>query len=255
MPEVEQVEAAHAVSIKMPTFMETAADAWFSILEANFHIKKITVEQTKYFHLISVLPPDIVSKIPASRRTDQNYTNIKEDVIAIYERSKPELFSKLINKTTMSGRPSLYLQELSTIATKVGVGDDLVRHQFLQALPSTISPAVASQQDASLGQLGKLADELMPLCNATNTEKQVFQVTQVEKQKSYPNNQKLNNNGIPIGIRPFNDKQRPKICRGHLYYAEKSRTCKPWCKYPGNKSMLAMQPNSRSSSPNRSQGN
>lgn len=242
----------NVVGIKMPAFMETAAAAWFSILEANFHIKSITSEQTRFFHLIANLPPEVVSKIPVSLITKHNYTETKTAVLAIHERTKPELFSKLISKASMTGRPSYYMQELNSIADKVGVGEDLVRHQFIQALPPTISPVLATQKDLTLAQLGNLADELTPFFHQALQVKS--DASSTSKQSS-PTMQRRENSAIPIGLRPFNDKQKPKVCRGHIYYADKSRSCKPWCRYPNKAANCTMQPNSRPSSPAPASGN
>lgn len=38
----------------------------------------------------------------------------------------------------MTGRPSLFLEEVQRIAAKVGVSEDLVKHKFIQALPTSI---------------------------------------------------------------------------------------------------------------------
>lgn len=254
MAETDDLNVSNAVAVKMPQFLETAPAAWFSILEANFHIKKITIEETKFFHLIAALPPEIVAKIGA-KLEDKNCKSTKETVINIYERTKPELFSKLINETTMSGRPSHYLQELTSIANKVGVSEDLVRHQFINALPSSILPVVAAQKELTVQQLGTLADELTPFF----TKSSVLQVSdhnQSVRQKTRPsceiqaNARPLaSNTELPHGLKPFHERQRPKICRAHIYYAEFARTCKPWCKFPGNRKKCQMLPNSRSSSP------
>ena len=247
-------DVGNVVAVKMPQFLETAPASWFSILEANFHIKKISTEETKFFHLIAVLPPEIVSKL-GMKLEEKNDSATKETVINIYERTKPELFSKLINETTISGRPSHYLQELTSIASKVGVGEDLVRHQFINALPSAISPVVAAQKDLTVQQLGTLADELTPFF----TNNQVLQVSEnqrsIRPKTHHPHKNKQSgksqhlNTDIPHGLKPFHERQRPKICRAHHYYAEFARSCKPWCKFPGNKRKCQVLPNSRSSSP------
>ena len=125
------------------------------------------------------MPPDIVAKLSPSILTAQKYDELKEAVQSSYEKTKPELFSKLISETKMTGRPSAYLHELLAIANKVGVGDDLVRHRFKQSLLSTIAPVVAAQQELSLQQIGKLADELMPLVK-TNS----YSVNQVKENEN-----------------------------------------------------------------------
>ena len=239
----ESAASIGAVGIKMPAFIETAVEAWFSILEANFHVKKISNEEIKFFNLIASLPPDVVAKLSVTLIHNKKYEETKQALVTIHERTKPKLFSKLITKTTMSGRLSCYLQELSSIAAKVGVSDELVKHQFIQALPAAISPVVAAQKDLTLVQLGKLADELMPFCH------QALQVSSTSAQtREYKDTKKKGGNDIPTGLRPFSKDQLPKICRAHIYFGEKARNCKPWCKFP-NKSKCHMQPSSRSSSP------
>ena len=44
-----------------------------------------------------------------------------------------------MNETSLTGRPSMFLHELMSLANKVGVGEDLVRHRFIQALPAAIA--------------------------------------------------------------------------------------------------------------------
>ena len=242
MPDSEQAPIHH-VSMKTPAFMESAAAGWFSIMEAQFHLKGITVSETKYFHVIAALPAEIVAKLSATVLENRDYDALKTAVIDSYESTKPELFEKLISKTTMSGRPSVYLQELNATATKIGVGEDLIRHKFIQACPPAISPVLAAQRSLNLQQLGSLADELLPYFG-----EKVLHVQQTASQKSTYYEKNRNSSQIPTGLRPFSTDQRPKVCRAHLYFADKARTCKPWCKWP-NKRNCNMQPSSRSSSP------
>jgi len=249
----EQEETGFTVGVKMPQFMETAPAAWFSILEANFHIKKITTEETKFFHLIAALPPEVVQKLQ-KQLPDRNYTETKQVVVNIYEETKPEMFEKLIRQTTMSGRPSHFLQELCTLATKVGgVCDDLVRHKFINALPATVAPVVAAQRTLTLQQLGSLADELTPLFDKTNTVMKVSNSygmnSNDQTQRKYENRR---NSSCPTGVMPYHPDQRPKICRAHIYYGNKARTCKPWCRFPGDRNKFKFLPNSRQTSPARS---
>lgn len=241
---------ADAVSIKVPIFSETATAGWFSILESQFHLRSISVDETKFYHVISALPAELISKLPSALMTNKSYNDLKNAVISIHEKTKPELFARLINDTKMTGRPSYYLQELTATANKIGIKEeDLIKHRFIKALPDTISPVIAAQKSLTLEQMGTLADELMPLLQKEN-----FAVSQNTKTDlTYhqpPNTPKPNYSNQPIGLRPFSKDQRPRVCRGHLYFAEKSRTCKPWCRWP-NKQHCTMQPNSRAPSPSR----
>ena len=52
------------INIKTPEFMETTVNGWFSILEAQFHLRNITASTTKFYTVISSLPTEVVAKIP-----------------------------------------------------------------------------------------------------------------------------------------------------------------------------------------------
>ena len=97
-----------------------------------------------------------------------------------------------------------------SIAKRIGIGEEIVIHKFLQALPTTISPVSASQKELSPTQLGKLADELMPLLNNINATAFTAQHRTQKTEKS------KDNIILPTGIKPFFPEQKAKICRAHL---------------------------------------
>ena len=244
-------ELTQQVNIKAPEFMETAVNGWFTILEAQFHLRNVTASKTKLYAVISSLPAEEVGKIPNTTLASQDYEEIKQTPIEAHERTKPELLEKLMSATTITGRPSAYLHEMLSVAKRIGISDDIVRHKFLQALHSSISPVVASQKDVTHTQLGRLADELMPLLN--NDKAFV-----VQRPVSTKNNSQTNYTGkynhdtsVPIGVRPYRSNQRTRICRAHIYYANEARTCKPWCKWP-KKNGVQVLLSSRPASPTES---
>ena len=262
MSDEESTKNVHSVSIKAPAFMEESVNGWFAIMEAQFHLKNLTVSTTKFYTVLAALPPDVVSKLPVKVLEDKDYKELKSAIVSIYEKTKPELLDKLMKICTLSGRPSVYLQELSTIANSINVGDDIVRHKFISALPTSIAPVIASQRELNLNQLGRLADELMPLLNQHSVmavEKQdEFERSRPPRRNNYDNfssHPSSSNNhssqvssSIPIGLRPFSSNQKPKVCRTHLYFGSNARYCKPWCKWP-NKQGIQMHPSSRPGSP------
>lgn len=234
-------DAAQYVSIKAPQFMEASAAGFFAILEAQFHLSGITSSETMYFHSMAALPPETVMKIPSSVLAAHDFPSLKESVLALYEESKPELFDKLLSSTRLVGRPSTFLADISRIASQVGVGEDLVRHRFVQALPSTIAVVVAAQQDLTLAQIGKLADELMPLASRCLA-------AQAAQSTSEPSVAASSSQRGSPGVHPFHPDQKPKVCRAHIFYGAKARNCRPWCQWP-DKGHVEIRPSSRASSP------
>jgi hypothetical protein len=244
------------VSIKPPQFLETSASSWFKIMEAQFVIGKVTLTQTQFFHCLGALPSHVVDKLSNDILESHNYSTLKEAVVSFYERSKPEIFENLISNTTMTGKPSIFLNEILKAAGKVGVGDDLIKHKFIQSLPPNIAPIVAAQQDTPLKQLGTLADSLMHLVsNQKSTYTPAYNISNRPSRSptrtprpSFKTSQPIPAD-IPTGLRPFSETQRPKVCRGHIYFGEKAKSCKPWCRWPNKGPNVRMLPNSRPSSP------
>ena len=235
----------------MPEFSESFTAGWFDIADAQFCLRNITRSETKYFHALCGLPPDLISRLPSEIRTSHDYDALKLHLIATFEKSKPELFAKMLEKTKLTGKPSLFLQEIMTAANKVGLGEDFVRHQFLESLPPEFAAVLAVQAELTITQLGKMADNIAPYIKP----KQVNQLNaKYSKQASFKSSDSDNNDdksNIPVGLRPFHAKQRPQICRAHIYYADAARYCKPWWKHPKEGSVKIL-PNSRPNSPNNS---
>ena len=271
----EEVASAHHVAVKPPPFMETAVPGWFAIMEAQFQLAKIANDETKFYHTLAALPPTTISKLDPATLNEHKFEKLKTAVKELYEKSKSELFDELISKVQLTGRPSHFVMELQELAGKVGVGDDLVRHKLFQSLPPAVGAVLAAQHGRTLHQLGKLADELMPLlqtsCLATPAQAllpQPFQPQQrrFESSEAYHQQQdrgatsrpvpqqSMGGRALPLGLKPFYKDQRPQICRAHLYFGAEARTCKPWCRWP-QKRHVTMQPSSRRASPERSQEN
>ena len=247
------------MSIKIPIFSTAHCAGWFRIVRAQFQLAKVTQSKTKFYQCLGALNPDIVGHLPTEVLDSEDYIVLKEKILKNYEQSKGDVFDQLMAKTQLIGKPSQIMNQLQRLASRVGVGDDLVRHRFLQAMSDAIKPVLVAQQSLSLEQLANLADEL----STFTTQSSINSVNFRNENSSSKNNYNFSNNNrsnslqrdhVPLGVRPFYIDQKPKVCRGHLFYGEKSRTCKVWCKWPAkDKNKLKIEatsrPSSRSSSP------
>ena len=226
------------MAIRPPPFMETAVSGWFAILDAQFHLANISSNDTKFFHVLSSLPADVVARVDPSVIAAHDFSSLKSAVVEMFERTKPELFEKLISKTVMTGRPSEFLSELRELASKVGVGDELIRHKFIQSLPAAMATVLAAQRDLTLVQMGKLADELVPLVNSpavVAAHSVSFRRTPRETSPARRSNSPAPGVRSQLETEPFHEGQLPKVCRAHLYYGPAARSCRSWCAWP-NKS-------------------
>ena len=58
MPGGDKPDQQNAVSLKLPTFWASQPQVWFEQAEAQFHIRQITADDTKYYYVISALDQD-----------------------------------------------------------------------------------------------------------------------------------------------------------------------------------------------------
>lgn len=253
----DQVETK--MSARPPPFMETAVSGWFAILDAQFHLANISCGTTKFFHVLASLPADVVARVDPSVIAGQDFSSLKNAVVAMFEKTKPELFEKLISKNVMTGRPSEFLGELRDVASKVGVGDDLVRHKFIQSLPPAMSTVLAAQRDLTIAQMGKLADELVPLVQ----KQTIVAAHPVEESRSSSRPpargaspaargqrpRSADRRGAGRDLEPFHDGQPPKVCRAHIFYGPDARSCRPWCMWPEKNNRSRKTFRSRDSTP------
>lgn len=68
----------------------------------------------------------------------KDYEKLKAVVISSHEKPKSEMLDKLIPSSKMTGRPSSYLNELISLTSRIGVGEEIFRSKFIQALPPSI---------------------------------------------------------------------------------------------------------------------
>ena len=68
MPDPDQQQpppptVVHSVSVKLPEFWPDYPLIWFSQVEAQFALKKITVSLTKFHYIVSALPQKVASGV------------------------------------------------------------------------------------------------------------------------------------------------------------------------------------------------
>lgn len=64
MEDITEESYIQQVNIRVPEYMKTVVNGWFSIIEAQFHLHHITVSTTKFFTVISFLSAKMVAKVP-----------------------------------------------------------------------------------------------------------------------------------------------------------------------------------------------
>ena len=55
--------AVDAVSLKLPTFWASQSEVWFAQAEAQFRLRKIEADETKYYYVIAAFDQETASRL------------------------------------------------------------------------------------------------------------------------------------------------------------------------------------------------
>ena len=146
----------NAVSLKLPAFWEAQPAVWFLQAEAQFHIRKITEDTTKYYYVVSSLDQhtssrilDILQNPPASDK----YASLKSRLLDTFGISRRDRASRLLHPHDIGDRkPSEIMDEMLSL-----LADHefclLSEQIFLEQLPDCIRLQLAGSAHCSDGPL------------------------------------------------------------------------------------------------------
>ena len=247
-----------AVAVKLPDFILERPELWLIQAEAQFSLARITSEETRWYHIISRLPADVIVKcadIIQLPFAAGSYAKLCE---ALKERYGPStdvrMKNVLDNLIFQSGdRPSQFFR---TILAEAGTLFDypVVVRRFLQRMPPHVRTAITSLVNDLLSNYTdtttrSAADERRMLAVADDivdaTPHEVHAVRNPPKQqkaqqnRSQPRNQNNNRHRSRSRARSGRNPQtqQPRAynrrdfdpngpwCRIHFRYGDEARFC------------------------------
>ena len=137
----------NSVSLKLPPFWPEQPTIWFAQTEAQFVIRNISVELTKFYHVVAALDGTTaqrVSDILEIPPRENPYNILKKRLTNAFALSDRERAAQILELNDLGDRkPSALMDHLLGL-----VGDRssefLVREVFLRSLPDKISIDVAA---------------------------------------------------------------------------------------------------------------
>ncbi|XP_076030365.1 uncharacterized protein LOC143018661 [Oratosquilla oratoria] len=253
------------VAICPPQFDESSPARWFLLLEAQFCLSNVTVPLTKFYHALSHLPNRVLNQLYDDVVNSGYYERLKKALTDVLTRSPPELFDALVHQNNiMYDKPATLLRELRTIGKQLGVDDDFIRLKFLRAVPSYIRPLLVTHA-GPLDELAHVAETFMAHGHG-NKGISVSSVNKPVPRAPHSDSAPVFRSGNPttrgsasttssIGLTPFYEGQRQRVCRYHIFYGNSARSCKMWCILPSTSDNVLpssrpnLRPNSRPPSP------
>jgi cleavage and polyadenylation specificity factor subunit 1 len=218
-----------AVSLKLPTFWASQPRAWFVQAEAQFTIRGITQDSTKYAYLVSSLDQQTAERILdvlEAPPTSEKYETLKDRLLSTFSLSEQERASRLLN---MSGqgdrRPSDLMDEMLAL---LGTHRPcfLFVELFRQQLPTDIRLALATT--AASTDLRALAQEADKLWASRS------QPVALATQAAQPSIMAARHSNAPKARLPKQQESTSEVCFYHKKFGAEARRCRPPCKFQGN---------------------
>lgn len=239
------------VGIKISPFWKRDPVLWYNQIEAQFSLARITIDDTKFFHVVSKIDTDILqccADIIRDPPTDgTKYESIKCRIIAEYAPSASVRMQMLLQFTELGGRkPSQLLRELQSLAVGVVSDEALIKRLWLQCLPE-LTQAVLNVLDkrTPLKELAEQADKLADVSRGTAAN--IMSVTAppaVPSVSSELQELKQQIATLTLEINAFRRAPKPQrrsparepssqteICYYHRRFGSAARQCRSPCKF------------------------
>ncbi|KAK7877068.1 hypothetical protein WMY93_032223 [Mugilogobius chulae] len=154
--------AVYAATVKLPDFWQHDPEPWFQHVEAQFHLRGITLDDTKYFHVVAALDSASTRRLMGLLRDPPHvnkYKTLKENLLRLYQLSDMERADRLLSLDGLGDcKPTELMENMLTL---LGSGDTsfLFTHLFLRQLPPPVRTALASSPLVRAKDYRGLAEE------------------------------------------------------------------------------------------------
>ena len=156
------MQETNAIAIKLPPFWPNRARVWFAQAQAQFVIKGITNDLTKYSYVTASLDQDTATRvldILTDPPADNKYETLKGRLIEAYQLTEREAAAKILDTNGLGDcKPTELLDKMLAL---VPAGKDpgfLFKEVFLRQLPPEVQSIVTQQDYPNLRELAKAAD-------------------------------------------------------------------------------------------------
>ncbi|GFU38010.1 uncharacterized protein NPIL_365141 [Nephila pilipes] len=161
------------VSVKVPPFWRANLEIWISQMESQLLLGGITIDITKFHHLISALQRkelDIVGDIVLTPPAEKPYTALRTRLCSQYADSEEQRIRDIISRMQISDRKLSRL--LLEMRSKAGdrISEDLLKSR----LPIHVQQILAISND-QLEKLAEMVDGIVAAADKLKEAKQEFQ--------------------------------------------------------------------------------
>lgn len=171
------------VSVKVPTFWPSNVKLFFLQLEASFRLSGVTLEQTKFDHLVASLDAETLSYASdiVCNPPEAPYSVLKTRLLTEFEVSQSRKVKALLEDLELGDKsPSLLLRKMRELS-EGHVDDDFLKNIWLRRLPVSVQTVLAVSSEG-LNTLAEMADKI---CECTLGEVNALNYPKTEHQEKH----------------------------------------------------------------------
>ena len=241
-PGIASLDSVDVVGLKLGTFWTDRPAVWFAQAEAQFKIKNITVESTKFHHVLVALDNQTsgeVEHVITDPPVDTPYSTLKEALLEAYERTPAQKDREFMAIRSLGDlTPSAMLRKMRRLRPKAEHDSTIFRWSFLRVIPLDVSNILIVMEDEPLDVLAKKADRILEqrsdapgsvaaiAAPAVNSSPSLLSIGEVDAVRRF-----LRGDSRPPATRDDDRGTRgaPFTCRNHAKWGSKAFSCKPGC--------------------------
>ena len=113
-PSFHFIVSIEAVAPKLPTFWTTCPLAWFAQTEAQFALRNLSSDDTRYFHVVAALDSQTATRalsVIASPPLTNKYEALKSFLCSTFGLSETERANTLLDLTGLGERKPIELMD------------------------------------------------------------------------------------------------------------------------------------------------
>lgn len=242
------------VSVKYAPFNKDDPELWFAQLETQFQLSGVTLDGTKYGHLIAALDSETLKQIrerildpPATEK----YISTKNLIIERVSDSAKLKLDRLLSGLQLGDRkPSQLLREMQALAANQ-LNDNILQNLWLTRLPQHTQEILACMENLTIDKLAAAADKILevktpsiystniPSNHSSHDLKDVkASINALEKKfdKMMSNSKNSQRSRDPSRSRSNQQTKKRNNCWYHFRFGSKAKKCTSPCKFNDNNS-------------------
>ncbi|XP_050337640.1 uncharacterized protein LOC126763914 [Bactrocera neohumeralis] len=266
-----QHNAIEAVGvIRLPQFLPSDPDLWFTQIDGLLHINRITSDVSKYYTVITALDAETLRQVSDVARNPPDtgkYDKLKKELIARFSESKEKQLMKLLTGIELfNKKPSQLLREMRDLAGN-NVSKEALSTLWLQRMPDNVRCILSACKSTDLENLTEVADRIVDNspsyivasttipqdneanCSALNISKQntfearllaletsfnqiIQKLSEISVNMAATMNQRRSSSAERGGERSRSRlRENAKVCYYHIRFGAASRKCQAPCEF------------------------